>query len=340
MRVFVVSVAMLGLAGAAAAESNGFEETTVSPEDDTAEIVGGTLTTAGKWPDSVAVLGPQGACTGTLIAPDVVLTAGHCVGGMTQVKANTLDYNSTGGVTATIKSHTAYPNWQQTLDISVIVLNTPITGVTPRPLGMDCTFTSGNFNTMKPNVQLVGFGATDPAGQAANTRQYEVTVPVTDPTCTTTTGAGCQTAVAPSGEFIAGGNNKDSCYGDSGGPVYLSTPRGTMVIGAVSRGFENATTPCGGGGIYVRTGNAVATWIETTTGKTIAKDSCAGGTQPPPSNPMNPDPNNPNPTNPDGTGDPNDEPSNDVTGGCSSSHGTGLGMLFLLGLALGRRRRA
>src|SRR5687767_1813843 len=119
MRVLAASFAVLGFAGIAAAESAGQLETDVDTGDDTAEIVGGTLAPAGKWPDTVAVLG-NGACTGTLIAPDVVLTAGHCIGGMTRVIANTTDYNAAGGVQATVKSQTAYPNWETTFDIGVI----------------------------------------------------------------------------------------------------------------------------------------------------------------------------------------------------------------------------
>ncbi len=325
MRLLAASL-VLGFAGLASAETAGLPDDTTVPGTRTEEIIGGTLVTAGKWPDTVAVLGTQGSCSGTLIAPDVVLTAGHCAGGMTTVIANTLDYNATGGQRATIKTHTAYPNWQTSYDVSVIVLNTPITGVTPRPIGTSCTFQS--FST-KPSVQLVGFGLTDTAGTGNNTKLYEVTAPVTDADCTTT-GAGCQTAVAPGGEFIAGGGGKDSCFGDSGGPVYLSTPRGPVVIGAVSRGLDSATTPCGGGGIYVRT-DKVVQWIEQTTGKTVSKDLCAQD----PSNPMNPDPNNPN--NPNNPNDPNDN-NPDVTGGCSTSSGTGGGMLLVLGLALRRRR--
>src|SRR5688500_1012701 len=64
-------------------------------------VIGGTAVPAGKWPDAVAVLG-QGSCTGTLIAPDVVLTAGHCAdAGMTTVIADTTNYNATGGKRAT-----------------------------------------------------------------------------------------------------------------------------------------------------------------------------------------------------------------------------------------------
>jgi secreted trypsin-like serine protease len=42
-------------------------------------VIGGSAAPAGKWPDAAAVLwsGEQ-ACTGTLIAPNVVITPGHC----------------------------------------------------------------------------------------------------------------------------------------------------------------------------------------------------------------------------------------------------------------------
>ena len=331
MRLLAVPL-VLGLAGVSAAETNGTNETTVDADNHTTDIVGGTLAPAGKWPDTVAVLGPQGACTGTLIAPDVVLTAGHCIGGMTQIIANTTDYNSNQGVRVAITSQTAYPNWQGTFDIGVLVLANPVTGVTPRMVGTACTFSS--FMS-KPSVQLVGFGATDNLAQQPNTKLYEVTVPVTDPVCNTP-GAGCKPGAVINGkpgEFIAGGANKDSCNGDSGGPVYLSTPRGPVVIGAVSRALEDATEPCGGGGIYVRT-DPIVQWIETTTGKTVAKDLCAAS---PPTDPQNPgeDPTNPDNDN-DGTPDANESP--DLSGGCASSHGTGFGMLLLLGLALLRRR--
>lgn len=327
MRAVVASLAVLGFAGSVSAETSGHSEPTAEPDQDTAEIVNGTLAPAGKWPDTVAVLGNQGSCTGTLIAPDVVLSAGHCVGGMTTVIANTTDYNAAGGARSTIKSHTAYPNWETTYDVSVIVLNTPITAVKPRAVATsDCTMTT--FNT-KPQVVLVGFGATDVNAQAPNSKLYEVTVPVTDSACTTA-GLGCKPAVAPGGEFAAGDGVKDSCNGDSGGPVYLNTPRGYVVIGAVSRAYDNATQACGQGGIYVRA-DKILNWIETTTGKTVSKDNCAAQPTDPPTDPNNPaDPNNPNTP---------DEPSTDVTGGCSSSRGTGIGFLFLLGFALIRRRR-
>lgn len=46
-------------------------------------VIGGENAMAGKWPDVAAILfpvlgGDEPLCTGTLVAPTVVLTAGHC----------------------------------------------------------------------------------------------------------------------------------------------------------------------------------------------------------------------------------------------------------------------
>ncbi len=299
-------------------------------------VIGGSAVPAGKWPDAVAVVGAQGSCTGTLIAPDIVLTAGHCAdAGLTQVIANTTNYNGPGGIRSQIASITAYPNWENTFDIAVIKLTTPITSVTPRPVGAGCTFQGFSSNMM---VHLVGFGLTDRAGQGNNTQLREATAPVVDPTCSGS-GMGCSAGAAPGGEFVAGGNGTDSCFGDSGGPVYLDTPRGTMVIAAVSRGLDNSATPCGGGGIYVRT-DKVLQWIEQTAGTPVSKDSCAGVTPPP-------DPSEDGEETPPGGGgtpqSPEDNTSGgtyggEITGGCSTSGGSAAGLL--LGLAVfGLRRR-
>jgi hypothetical protein len=42
----------------------------------------------------------------------------------------------------------------------------------------------------------------------------------------------------------------DSCFGDSGGPLYLPTAQGQYVIGLVSRGRSDVERDCGDGGVY------------------------------------------------------------------------------------------
>jgi secreted trypsin-like serine protease len=272
-----------------------------------APVVGGSTAPQGKWPDAVAVLGTSGSCTGTLIAPDVVLTAGHCAEiKPVEVIANTTDYTDADGVLVDVQSTTAYPDWQHTYDVSVIVLAKPIPGVTPRKVGTGCTL---DELRSAMSVHLVGYGLTAEDGTGNNTLLNEAMAPVVDPDCSG--GRGCHAKVAPGGEFVAGGDGTDSCFGDSGGPVYFDTPRGTVVIGAVSRGIDGAAMPCGGGGIYVRT-DKVVSWIEETTGRTIAKDECSGS-------------------------DSADSYGEVATGGCSTGRGgAGLG----IGLALLAVRRS
>jgi secreted trypsin-like serine protease len=311
-----ILVVLLATASVVHAETS-YRMDTVEQQTKNVGIVGGSDVPPGKWPDTVAVLGANGSCSGTLIAPDVVLTAGHCadIEPLTVI-ANTTDYSAAGGTRVAVQRTVAYPDWETTYDVSVVILAEPITTVTPRKLGIDCTFSQFTPNTA---VRLVGFGATSTDGKAINTHLKEAMTQVIDPTCAA--GRGCNDIVAPGGEFVAGGTGTaDSCFGDSGGPVYLDTARGPMVIGAVSRGVDNAATPCGGGGIYVRT-DKIVDWIEETAGKTIEKDSCV---------------------NPDGTQEQTfaaDLPESTELGGCSTGRGTGGGMLVLAAIGLAARRR-
>lgn len=281
-------------------------------------IVGGSDVPHGKWPDTVAVVGETGVCTGTLIAPDVVLTAGHCAD-ITPISviANTTDYSKVGGVKVKVARTVAHPDWDTTYDVAVILLAQPINSVTPRAIGTACSFREVGADTQ---VRLVGFGATDFQGVTSNTHLKEAMTAVIDPTCSG--GFGCNTSVSPGGEFVAGGvGTADSCFGDSGGPVYLETSRGPILIGAVSRGVNNAATPCGSGGIYVRT-DKIAQWIEETAGKAVTKDDCAGTEN------SYADENEQTP--------PADEVGCSTTGSGTSTLGFGA---LALGLALARRRR-
>ena len=84
-------------------------------------IVGGTNADAGQWPDAVAVIGTGGYCTGTLIAPDVVLTAGHCAKlSPFQVIANTTDFSKSGGVRAAVATTMAHADWQASYDVAAV----------------------------------------------------------------------------------------------------------------------------------------------------------------------------------------------------------------------------
>ncbi len=57
----------------------------------------------------------------------------------------------------------------------------------------------------------------------------------------------------------------DSCFGDSGGPLYVPTEEGDYLVGLVSRGRSDVKRDCGDGGVYTLL-SAYLPWIEDVAG--------------------------------------------------------------------------
>jgi hypothetical protein len=57
----------------------------------------------------------------------------------------------------------------------------------------------------------------------------------------------------------------DSCFGDSGGPLYVPTEEGDFLVGLVSRGRSDVKRDCGDGGVYTLL-SAYLDWIQETAG--------------------------------------------------------------------------
>jgi hypothetical protein len=68
----------------------------------------------------------------------------------------------------------------------------------------------------------------------------------------------------------------DSCYGDSGGPLYVPTEEGDFLVGLVSRGRSDVERDCGDGGVYTLL-SAHLRWIEETAGSRFQPSSAPGG---------------------------------------------------------------
>jgi len=234
-------------------------------------VIGGTPVMPGEWPDAVAVLSRTTACTGTLITPDVVLTAGHCIDDDPVIAlVGSVDFGRPGGEPIRIRASLAYPDWEHTYDVGLVVLEHPASAP-PRAIAAPCTARAELIEDAL--VHLVGFGLTTRSGTGDNTRLHEARIPVVDATCSDD--RACNPRVSPGGEFTAGGDGPDACFGDSGGPVYLDTPAGPALIGVVSRGEALTDRPCGNGGVYVRA-DKVVSWIQRMTGETVARTRCTG----------------------------------------------------------------
>ena len=235
----------------------------------TTSVIGGTAVEPGRWRDAVAVLSATTACTGTLITPDVVLTAGHCLDPEpVYVVIDTVDFRRTGGEAIRVKWSMAYPRWEDAYDVGVVVLDRPAT-TAPRAIAAACTVRERLVEGAQ--AQLVGFGLSATSGTDPSSQLHEGTISIADPACNDP--AACVPGVSPGGEFIAAAGGVDACFGDSGGPVYLDGPGGPALIGVVSRGLPVDGPPCGSGAVYVRA-DQVVPWIEQVTQETVQRTTC------------------------------------------------------------------
>lgn len=239
MRAVPVALALSLLPSAALAENNADEPAPTELER-TTEIVGGTDAPLGKWPDTAAVIiGGGQACTGTLIAPTVAITAAHCNDSSLSsilVGTNSLTRVQDGEILNVIKRTELREN-----DTLVLVLD-KASRFEPRALGTGWA----KFDIVNgAAVQLVGYGTTNSQGTQGTNTMKEAQTTITDFDCSMS--PGCANF-----EIGAGGMGIDTCFGDSGGPMYLLTSYGNFLIGVTSRGYSQGGPPCGQGGIYGR----------------------------------------------------------------------------------------
>jgi len=232
-------------------------------------IIGGRVVPAGQFMDCVAVGNDaQFGCTGTLIAPNVVVTAGHCVDFATRIGIGA-DVSSLPLTVIKVKKKVRHPKYHKGLhnDLMVLVLAKNVVGVTPRALATKAMIDAAT------DARVVGFGNVDAAGTFGYGVKRYVDIPIASNSCEGSVGGhddhvsyGCD----PKYELVAGRPllAQDTCTGDSGGPIYLPKGNGWVLAGATSRATDSAMNNCGDGGVYVRIDKYRA-WIASIPGVTL-----------------------------------------------------------------------
>jgi endonuclease G len=260
---------------ATAAAAPGPDGAAPAPQAATAApVIGGSNAPAGKWPDAVAVYFPGNPdmqeCTGTLIAPRVVITAGHCVDpaqpplpNKVLIGTNSLAHPELGEFINVSKA-VPYPNPASSEDAAILVLASP-SRFAPRPIATGWAKLEIKNGV---SINLVGYGAIDKNAMTYVDDLKEATTTITDFDCTLHP-ADCTAAAMPAGELGAGGMGIDTCPGDSGGPLYLPTSFGTFLAGVTSRGYQADVFACSEGGIYERPDKFIG-WIEQTAGVAVS----------------------------------------------------------------------
>jgi secreted trypsin-like serine protease len=232
-------------------------------------VIGGVPVPKKDFLDCVAVGNDNDwGCTGTLIAPDVVVTAAHCTSYATRVFFGH-DVTKPGRIVAVHQPH-RHPDYQKAghwNDLLVLVLAERIVNIEPRAVAPRATIDKAT------DGRVVGFGNTDPWASEGYGIKRQVDIPIASPSCNGTVhGAaddaayGCHAGL----EIVAGKPllAKDSCTGDSGGPFYVENAGRWLLAGATSRATNKAPHDCGDGGIYVRVEHYLE-WIRQLPGVTM-----------------------------------------------------------------------
>jgi len=209
-----------GLAGIAFAAPSASAIINGVPDGNQHPAVGG-LVSPEQYPDGTWIY-----CSGTLIAPDVFLTAAHCgTSGERVIVTFDPDYAAGDQVYAGIfHADPLYPgNQSDSHDIAVVVLDRPVQGVTPALLPA-----AGSLADLPRDQRFtsVGYGAYEVAkGPGGHRYLYDDRRMVATGTLNAVTKTWLRLSMNPrTGD---GG----TCYGDSGGPNFLDT---TNIIAAIT----------------------------------------------------------------------------------------------------------
>ncbi len=214
-----------------------------------ASIVGGGRANPAQFPYAVAIFRKGHMhCSGSVIAPTKVLTAGHCADGFNVANFQVIVGRPTlrdasVGQAIPVASARVHPDFEQTglHDVAVLNLASPTTAP---PIALATPDQNAATTGVGGQLSVAGYGATNPFGShLSGFLKATVEQVRTDHRCLK---AYTRDLFAPESMICALGAklkkpgrfkiHTSACSGDSGGPLVADTSTGPVEVGTVSFG--------------------------------------------------------------------------------------------------------
>jgi hypothetical protein len=230
-------------------------------------IVGGVRAAPGEFPFAVRLTLLNAECGGSLVTSTLVLTAAHCVAGRapstitaTLGRTRLTDTNGEVRGVSEVIVHPSYNSATHDYDVAFVRLSAP----SAQPVVQVASPYGPSHRVLwnpGATATVIGWGyLTENGPSSVDLMKAEVPV-VSDATASSATSYGSRfhpNVMVAAGPLTGG---RDSCYGDSGGPLMFRTAEGWRQFGVVSWG-DGCARP-NKPGVYARISDVVLhRWIK------------------------------------------------------------------------------